>query len=177
MGLFRKRKGFSLLEVMLGMAIFTFAFTFIALMFFEGNRYLLRSREKAIALRLAQNKMALMKSYKNPLYIEMTKNEIEACENGQPVPSNIDVHDRKEIKNQEDTKEKGPLKEDIVLVSKGDIEFARKVDTAILDDYPPLVQVWVTVEWKPWSIETNERRITKKERVILTTLLAQYIED
>ena len=193
----KRESGFTLIEIIMAMAIFLFAYLFISRIFMSGYGGMRRARNLSRAVYLAQNEMARLRAIKDPLYIGLERDDWETYEEYEvkyddpknrplvgkskekPKPyitekdfsrRTICIETREGIEEEEGERFWGREEGDEereMAVLSPTIPYKRKVEREIIDEMPKLVQVWVTVTW-----EDPRTLGAEEQEYSLTTYLA-----
>ena len=193
----KRESGFTLLEVIIAMAIFLFAYLGISRIFMSGYAGMRKAKNLSRGVYLAQNEMARLRAIKDPLYIGLETKDIEKYEKYEekyedesyrPLAGKS-TEDPKPYITEEDFSRRTVSTESLEGIKEengerfwgremGDderemailtptIPYTRVVEREILDEMPKLVQVWVTVTWSDPHSPGSQEQVYN-----LTTYLA-----
>jgi prepilin-type N-terminal cleavage/methylation domain-containing protein len=173
----KRESGFTLIEIIMAMAIFLFAYLFISRIFMTGFAAMRKARNLSRAVYLAQNEMARLRAIKDPLYIGLDEKDIETYEQYEekyedpkykplagkstedPKPyiteedfsrRTICIETREGLKEENGERFWGREEDDEereMAILSPTVPYERTIEREIIDEMPKLVQVWVTVTW------------------------------
>jgi type II secretory pathway pseudopilin PulG len=167
MGIKQFNRGLTLIEVVVGLAFVSVVYVFIVQTFLGSYTNINMGDVQTQAVLLAKNKIRILSSFKNPLYIGLNESDINDMEAGNVTAlqlkerGTIVLNDRAIIGEEETTKNS----EDIKNASTR-VDFVRKTEWSVEDVYPVLVHVWITVAW------SDPKKEIKADSYTIETLLS-----